>query len=220
VTLGDAVGLAGLALAWFVYQLQRADDRRHERDAALAELRTAYETITTPLARSYFATGYTDQSALGRAQQDYDWIMDKSYGQVFPFATDSLAALIRSPSAGSLIEAETMRTVGLAVWQMGVFNDLVRQKTDFNALHLVELANANLPDSRWTELAEAAKAQSAMLHRHGVGDGEWYSELKCDLEQNIRALGARRPWWITVPVGIAGALVIAALIAVALTALV
>jgi hypothetical protein len=126
---------------------------------------------------------------------------------------------MRSPYAGSLIEAETMRAVGVAVWQIGVFNDLVRQKTDFNALHLVDLCDPALLHARRVKLAEAAKTQSVILHRNGVGEGAWYSKLTCDLEQNVRALGTRRPWWITLPVGIACALVIATLIAVAWTAL-
>lgn len=195
VESGDWIALAtlilvpvGFALTWYLYKRERSNEKRRDLDAAVSVLRAVRDGIR-PWGELYFSKGYDDESARERAQKDHDWIMrDKSYGEVFHVPSDPLVALLSHPAAGGLIERETVEAASVALWQIGIFNQLVRQKSDFNARHLAEMRDSDLPPERRRALADAAFSQSAMLHAKGVGDGAWYANLMHRLEDNIEGL--------------------------------
>lgn len=178
----------GFLVTWLVYKKERANEKRRDLDAAVAVLRAVRDGIT-PWGELYFGKGYSDESARKRAQEDYDWIVkDKSYGEVFHVPTEPLVALLDHPAAGGLIGKETIEVASVALWQLGIFNQLVRQKSDFNGRHLAEIRDVDLSPERRRALADAAFSQSAMLHARGVGDATWWVNLMHQLEANIRGL--------------------------------
>jgi hypothetical protein len=79
----------------------------------------------------------------------------------------------------------------MALWRIGTFNQLARQKSDFNVRHLAEIRDDELPAERREVIAKAAFSQSAMLHESGVGDGKWWTNLKHQLQSNIDALAVK-----------------------------
>jgi hypothetical protein len=79
----------------------------------------------------------------------------------------------------------------VALWQLGIFNQLVRQQTDYNALHLAEIRDDELPLARREALSKAAYSISRMLHKNGVGDAAWYWALIDQLTTNRRELQKR-----------------------------
>lgn len=196
---GDWIALAtlvlvpvGFALTWYLYKRERNNEKRRDIDAALSVLQAVHDGIK-PWGDLYFSKGYDDESARKRAQEDYDWIInDKSYGEVFHVPADPLMALLSHPAAGGLIGRETVEAASVALWQIGIFNQLVRQKSDFNGRHLAEIRSGDLSPERRTSLADAAFSQSTMLHAKGVNDGAWYANLMRRLDTNIEALVERR----------------------------
>jgi hypothetical protein len=183
-----ALVILGFVVTWLLYKRERADEKQRDRDAALSVLRAVRDGIM-PWGELYFCKGYDDESAKKRAQQDYDWIMkDTSYGEVFHVPAAPLVALLSHPAAGGLIVRETVEAASVALWQIGIFNQLVRQKSDFNARHLAEIRDKDLPPERRRGLADAAFTQSVMLHAKGVADATWWANLKHQLQTNIEAL--------------------------------
>jgi len=203
---GDVLVLVGLLVTWVVYRKARDDAAQRDREAALGSLLGVWATMTestspagtppsdrehgapTPWGELYFGGGYTEESARARAQQDYDAISKRSYAQVFEVPTEPLAALVASPFAGTLIGNETIEAAQVALWQIGVFNQLVRQQTDLNSRHLAEIADPELPESRRHAVAQGAWWVSFMLHASAIGDARWYARLKGELAQNISLL--------------------------------
>jgi hypothetical protein len=168
----------GFVLTWLLYRRERASEKRRDVDAALSVLR-AVRDGTRPWGDLYFCTGYDGATTKTRAQEDYDTIMnDMSYGEVFRVPADPLVTLLSHPAAGGLIRKETVEAASVALWQIGIFNQLVRQKSDFNGRHLAEIRGSQLAPERRKALADAAFSQSAMLHRSGVGDAAWWASLK------------------------------------------
>jgi hypothetical protein len=194
VSLGDVLGLAslvlvvaGLALTWIVYALARFDSERQDVEGARGLLRAALAGMPGDL---YFEHGYTVLSAQERADQDRRYVLEGTYGEIFPVSTASLTTLLSSvPLApGRWIRESTIEAVGVAVWKIGTFNELVRQKSDFNGRHLVEIFDTSLDERRRKALADAAASQSAMLHGGGLGDAAWWGNLKRELAANISYL--------------------------------
>lgn len=211
MTLGDTLTLVGLAVAVLFYALQRAWERRRDLEAALAVLvavrdgmgRAAEQDGPTGWADVFFKSVWEGDALNNRAQQDYDAVMSGSYNQVFEVEVPSspLEALIVGPGAGDLVKRETIEAANHALYQIGVFNQLVRQQTDFWGRHLAEIADPVLPSNRREAIARAARAQSKMLHGSGIGaagaDGGWYSRLTGAIDKNIGELRTRqaRAWW-------------------------
>jgi hypothetical protein len=209
VTLGDALTLVGLAVAVFFYALQRASDRRRDVESALGLLRAVRhgmgETVGNEKgwAAVFYGSTWTGDALDERAQEDYDAVMKGGYNQVFETRVPSapLEALIVAPGAGGLIAPETIQAANHALYQVGVFNQLVRQQTEFWRQHLAEIADRNLEDSRREAIARAAKAQSRMLHASGIGaagsPGGWFSALTTAVDVNISTLEAQvaSRWW-------------------------
>jgi hypothetical protein len=214
VTFGDALTLLGLAIAVLLFQAQREQERRRALDAAF-DLLSAVRDGILPWGELYFRGGYDEETARQRAQRDFDYVMTCGYGQVFHVPTEPLAALIASPAAGGLIGKATVEAANVALWQLGVFNQLVRQQTDFNASHLAEIRDGTLPQTRRQAIADAAYSLSGMLHAQGIGDASWYAALMRELEANMRELADRRAegWWRRPALALATLFVVGAIVA-------
>jgi len=150
----------------------------------------------------FFESDWTGEELTKRAQADYDAVMKGSYNQVFEADVPSapLHALIVAPGSGRLITRETIIAANHALYQIGVFNQLVRQQTAFWRSHLHEIADPDLPKKRREVIASAARAQSKMLHENGIGAagvaGGWFTNLIHSLDENIAFLTAEsRRWW-------------------------
>jgi hypothetical protein len=190
VLMGDILIIAGLVLSYRIYHRERADLIERDTESVLAMLEAMRDGIRA-WADPYFTTGYDEQGASERAQGDYKAVMDRSYGQLFRVPTEPLVALIERSVGGSLLRKETVEAANIALWRMGVFNQLVQQQTDFNARHLSEIYDPALPEAQRRALADGARAISTMLHASVIGDATWYKRLKAELETNIQAL--RKP---------------------------
>jgi hypothetical protein len=99
----------------------------------------------------------------------------------------------------------------VALWQLGVFNQLVQQQTAFYGAHMAEINDENLSQSDRLALAKAATAQAYMLHGRGIGnaganDG-WYRRLTNQVEKNASDLRRAARWWRVSP-GLAFAAVV------------
>jgi hypothetical protein len=218
VTFGDSLTLFGLALAVLLYQGQRARERGRDLDAAVGLLK-AVRAGMTPWGDLYFGDGYDECRIEKHATRDYQAVMDKGYSQVFHVPTEPLAALIASPAAGGLVNTNTVTAANVALWQIGVFNQFVRQQTDFNARHLAEFKDEDLPTARRENLATAAYLISKMLHGSGIGDAKWYANLMGELEANVTELQDHRArrWWTRPALLLAIVFVAAALVPVTWT---
>ena len=132
-----------------------------------------------------------------RAQQDDDSVMGGSHCQNFRVPTEPIASLIQQSGEGWLISGETIAAANIALWKIGIFNQLVQQQTDFNAFHLAEFSHVNLDLTRRNALAQAAWRLSVTIHQYGIGDASWYRRLMTALDHNVEALEKRklRKWW-------------------------
>jgi hypothetical protein len=179
-----------------VYELERTWSEGRDLDAGRKVLLAIRDAM--PWGDLYFGTGYDDAAAERRAAQDYESIAEHhSYGEIFQVPTEPLAALLANPGAGGPIRRETIEAASNALWQIGIFNQLVRQKTDFNARHLAEFVDRDLPEARREVLANAAFSQSRMLHASGIGDAAWWAAVKDAFHANIKVLNQRwaRRWF-------------------------
>jgi hypothetical protein len=205
VTFGDGLVLIGLLLTGLIYWRQTVASRRRDVVSTLDTLE-AVRNGMLPWGDLYFANGYDRSSARARAQVDSDLVMSGKHGQVFLVPTQPLVALIEHPG---LVGRVTIEVSNVALWRMGVFNQLVHQQADFNTQHLAEIHDEVLPRARRGALAKAALSASYMVHWHGIGGGEgrveggfegpdWYLNLKAELDKDItdlRRVSGRR-WWI------------------------
>jgi hypothetical protein len=64
----------------------------------------------------------------------------------------------------------------------------VQQQTDFVALHIAEIQDANLPPHERHKLAASVQYISLLIHKVGIRDSKWYDELLAALDQNIQSL--------------------------------
>lgn len=205
MTLGDWLVLIGLGVTGLIYWRQTFASRRRDVISTLDTLE-AVRSGMVPWGDFYFANGYDATSAQKRAQQDFDLVMGGAYAQVFLIPTEPLTALIEHPQ---LIRRETIEAANVALWQMGVFNQLVQVQADFIAQHVAQIRDARLPRPRREALAKGALAVSLLLHERGIGGGEkrhdgevegpdWYLKLKMELDRNITDLQGLRDerWWI------------------------
>lgn len=220
MTFGDALALLGLALAVLLYEAQRIVERRREIGAAI-QLLDAVSKGIQPWGDLYFGGGgYDEDGAKEHARTDYQQVMEKHYNLVFRVPAEPLVALIGSPAAGGLIGETTIQLANATLWQIGVFNQLVQQQTDFLANHLAEISDETLPRARREALANAAGSISSMLHRNGIGDAVWYVAFMEQLRANRMELARRaRRWWTRPSLALAVVFVIGALIAATWTGL-
>ena len=156
-------------------------------------------------ASDYFEKNWTGNDLRNRAKDDRHAVLRGSYSQVFEVPTEPLEALIQSPGAGDLIQSETIEAANIALFRIVRFNQLVRQQTEFYALHLAEIRDNTLPCRRRVAIARAAQTQSRMLHEYGIGEANkeygWYCKLKTAIGANIKSLKSKRSrrWWLHCP---------------------
>jgi hypothetical protein len=192
---GDLLVLAGLGLTYVVYRRQRFDSNAQQVRSAIAVLRAVREGMSPWGDMHFGGKGYTADSANVRAQDDYRAVKAGGYGQNFRVPTEPLTTLIQQPGEGAFIRRETIAAANIALWRLGVFNQLVQQQTDFNALYLSQ--GQALSDEQREALADAARNISVMIHRDAIGDASWYRGLMKAIEENIADLERRleRKWW-------------------------
>jgi hypothetical protein len=190
VLLGDVLIFAGLVATGIIYYLERQAARKRDIASVLTMLKAVRDGLLQ-WGEVYFQNGYDEKSAVARAQQDFDLIIGKAYGQVFLVPVEPLTALIERPGEGDLVRKETIEAANVALWRIGVFNQFVHQQTDFNTRHLSEIADPSLPQTRRVVLAGSARWISTMLHMQGIGRASWYQKLKAELETNIEELQRR-----------------------------
>jgi hypothetical protein len=82
----------------------------------------------------YFANDYSHVQALERARETWDVVMEGGVDQVFVVPTEPLAKLATSAPQDGLIDVATVAVANFALWRVHVFNQLVRQLTDFTPL--------------------------------------------------------------------------------------
>lgn len=200
MTVAHVLPWVGFATAVLIYRMQRAASRRRDVHAAFTLLLGVKYGMTEGWGTWFFSNVWSGEALQKRAHQDYDAILQKNYAQVFPVPTQTVAAVLTSPSAGDLMSAQMIEAANLALYRMGVFNQLVAQQTAFNARYLAEIRDDTLLPERRTALAMAAFSISHMLHGTGIGDanapGGWYRNLTDAVEQNVSALSAEltRRW--------------------------
>jgi hypothetical protein len=185
--VGDALIAVGFAISIWIFLRQRADSRRRDKAEALAMLQAVRDGLAA-WAGPYFDKSYDEATARARAQLDFDAVMRGEAWSVFVVPTEPLVALTRRPGTGAHVAKPTIEAVNFALWQIGKFNQFVRQQTDFNSRYLPEVSDAGLPADRRLALAQAALQISFCIEWFGVGDGAWYQRLKGALDENIRAL--------------------------------
>lgn len=199
--VGSALTVVGLAVAWLLYQLQRAADREGQVGAALALLRAVEGGLTDKDAWGYifFENEWVGKALDIRAGNDRRAVLNGGWNQVFEVPTEPLASLIQSPTVGDLIHRDTIRAANMAMFKIGALNQLVRQQTDLYSRYIPEIVDPNLPQNRREALAVAAEQQSRMLHGDGIGraraEGEWYADLKKVVASNIESLDEQAKSW-------------------------
>jgi hypothetical protein len=190
MTFSDALVVLGVALALVLYQWERASADRDALLSALNVLVALREAMTW--GEWHFGEPWTEEKARERAQKAYDAVMNRSYEEVWRVPTEPLAALLQHPALGGLISAETVKPAGIALRQVGVYNQLVEQQAHFNAVHMTDIKDTRLPPSRRTALAEGAFGISFMLHRSAIMEATWWSDLTHALDANIAQFEAKK----------------------------
>lgn len=210
VSVGAALALLGLSLAWGLYRLERSASRRRDIDAARGLLLGVKRGMVGGWGDEYFAQRWTAAAAEGAAQHHKDLVLKRGYEQILVVPTEPLAALVSNPAAGSLISEDTVAAASLGLWHVEGFNQLVGQHSGMLAEYLVEMSDPNTPQARREAIASAIGVQARMLHRRGVGEpdeeGGWYRRLKESVDADLARLHdlgrrrwTRKEWWL--PVG-------------------
>jgi hypothetical protein len=197
VVCGDGLVIVGFGLTYVVYRRQRFDSEEREVVSTLALLHAVRDGMSTWGDLHFGGTGYNEETARTRAQLDHDAVIHGSHSQNFRVPTEPITSLIEQSETGWLISGETIAAANVALWKVGIFNQLVQEQTDFNVLHLAEFSDMNIDTSQRHQLAEAAWKLSMSIHQHGIGDASWYRDLMGALDRNIETLEGRRvrKWW-------------------------
>ena len=190
VALGDLLVVAAAAVAVWIYGQQRqAADHQMQR-ASLDHLR-GVKAALDEWYDSFFTTSYEGKAADERAEVDAKLVNKGQYMQNYVVPTAPVASLTELSGDTVPFSEKTVLAANVALSRMTVFNQLVRQQTDFNARFGVELYRLSAEDR--APIAEAAKRISHDIHS-AIGDKSWYDQLKIALDDNIAMLdSASRP---------------------------
>jgi hypothetical protein len=206
----DVLAAVAILLAWFVFRYERDARAREAVESAYATLRAVQYSMVESRGsgqqgwgHAYFwLADYDSEKANERAAETRKHVYRRHYEQIFVVPTEPLAKLATAAPHDGLIDYRTVASAGFALWKVRMFNQHVRQLTDFNTQNLLEISSENTEPARREELAEAAGVLSFMLHRYGVGwawsaypnaDGRgWYGELVERLAKNMGDLDERR----------------------------
>ena len=194
---GDVLVFVGLGVTYGVYRNQAFNSVMQRVDSTLAIL-LAVRNGVTPWGDLYFAGGYDNDSAARRAEQDHAAVMAHGYAQVYRVPAEALYELVQGSSdGGPLVSRKTIEAANVALWSIGVFNQLVQQQSDFNAVHQADISDESLSPTCREALAKAAEKMSVFIHLRGIGDVTWYAELKTAIDENIRQLETTKSkrWW-------------------------
>jgi hypothetical protein len=200
------LAVLGLTLAWTTFRIGHDASTRRETAAARGLLTAVRAGIVEhdggkSWGEAYLSTRYTDADAAARAMLASEGVARGTFDQVFVVPTEPLELLARAAPAEGFISVDTVAAANIALWRLHVFNQLVGQQTLFNALHVDEIVDSGTPRERKAALADAARAISFSVHRHGIGmanaERGWYRKLKDGLQRDIDALLRREaePWW-------------------------
>jgi hypothetical protein len=141
----------------------------------------------------------SEENEAARQTGEYDFwmvsevalVMEAKWQHIYEIPTEPVAALVSGAAASTWINQETIAAAGDALWQMRLFNELVRQHTDLGRQHFVEIFNPALPAERREAIAIAAYRQSRDLHS-GIGNvAGWYPTLKQALGANIAEIDGK-----------------------------
>jgi hypothetical protein len=188
---GDWIAIVGIVIAIVAIAISLALYTRGQRAARKHDLEVARAMVGGALAGIagwgdlYFGTPYTHESVEQRAQGDRALVMEQEWQHIYEIPTEPVAALVSGAAASTWINQETVAAAGVALWQMRLFNELVRQHTDLGRQHFAEIFDPALPIERREAIAKAAYRQSHDLHS-GIGNvPDWYPTLTQALEANI-----------------------------------
>ena len=174
---GDILVVIGFVVAYAIYRKQRFDGTVLQLDSTINVLTAVMEGMK-PWGNLYFGgAGYSLQAAQGRAQDDYDAVMDKRVPQVFRVPTDPIENLVQQPWEGWLIDSDTIVRANIALWKAGIFNQFVDQQTAFLTLHMHDILGSVIDPRQRRDLARAYKTITVRMHWDGIGDDRWYPEL-------------------------------------------
>jgi hypothetical protein len=200
----DVFTAAAVLLAWVVFRYDRHGKQADARDAAHGALSAVHygmvegpKTSDSGWGQLYFLNEYDAAGAQERAEQTLDAVLGRGIDEVFVVPTEPLARLATTSPRHGLIDTSTVAIANFALWRVHVFNQFVRQLTDFNTQHIAEITSDTTDQERRAELAEAARRLSVLLHGQGIGlswsRGEgWYGALVQALDRNMSTLEATR----------------------------
>jgi hypothetical protein len=186
VDTGNWIAIGAIFISWVLYGLAQRTTRAHDIEAARALLKGVLAGMAE-WGDMYFAKPYTAASIEERAQRDRTAVMETKWIHLFEIPTEPVAALFSGAAASTWISEKTIEAAGVALWQMRLFNELIRQHTDLGRQHLTEIADPNLFNVRRKAIATAAYQQSTILHAT-IGTATWYHALKRALNGNIAQL--------------------------------
>jgi hypothetical protein len=207
----ELLGAVAVLLAWFVFRYERDRRTLDAIDSAHATLRAVQYAMVESRGsgqqgwgHAYFwLADYDRDKANERAAGALNAVYNHHFEQIFVVPTEPLVKLATAEPHDGLIEYKTVASAGFALWHLHVFNQHVRQLTDFNTRHVVEISSTATEPARREELGAGAEALSFMLHRYGIGwawseypngaEGRgWYGEFVEALEKNVHELQERR----------------------------
>jgi hypothetical protein len=184
VALGDVLVLAGAFIAFHVYQLQQDTLKRQRQQSSLDHLESVKAALIDWYS-NFFNANYRGEAAVVRAEQDRKAIQARSYGQVYMVPTDPVASLIQPSGDLWPFSLQTLRAANIALSHMTVFNQFVRQQSEFNVLHAVEIRRVE--GRHLDDISEAGLRISTDLHQ-SIDSGDWNRELKAAVTLNIAEL--------------------------------
>jgi hypothetical protein len=188
--VGIVIAILAIAISLALYTRGQRAARRHDLDAARALLNGALAGMVK-WGDIYFATPYTNESIEKRAEGDRALVMEQKWQHIYEVPTEPVAALVSGAAASTWIDKKTIEAAGVALWQMRLFNELVRQHTDLGRQHFAEIFDPDLPPKRREAIATAAYMQSRDLHRGISNAAGWYPTLTQALEADIADIDAR-----------------------------
>ena len=181
----------GFDVTIYIYRRQQLDSEDQRVAATIDVLNGVQKGLTEWGDRHFGGDGYLDAEAHRRAEDDYKAIVESqgNYVQNFRVPSEALVSVINH---SDLIDVDTIKAANVALWKIGIFNQLVQQHTDFNARHITEYLAEPLGSDRREVLGRAAEELSYRMHRYGIEDAGWYKELKRAVDVNITNLEDRR----------------------------
>ena len=197
-SMTEVLTAGAILLAWFVFRYDRHGRQRDAIEAADGTLRAVHYGMVQGLTpgqpgwgQGYFSHDYTESAALERAGETHTTVMQRGMDQIFVVPTEPLARLATSSPQEGLIDAKTVAVAHFALWKVHVFNQLVRQLTDFNAMHGAEIQSQATDPARREELlqrpclsltvctnmASGGRGRSSRLAGGGAGTAHWSRRL-------------------------------------------